>query len=173
MGWFFPSALGEPLMSQVVDPLLGSFMPTRRRDAQPPTADDFARYDAYDKACARAAAWDLQLRFEDGSLVPTESVGIRDVEALLACCPDDEENWEDEIEESFDFFDDDPSDSWKRDSEKHEAEAELRRDIEHDLKLIDQWMEEKAETHQRAPEDDEPLPRYQIIVLLPDPSALP
>jgi hypothetical protein len=172
-GWFFPSPIGEPLMPDVVDPLIGNYVRRGRTDpAAPLTHEDFSRFADYEKACRRAAAWDLRLRREDGTLVPTESVGIRDVEALLACYPDDE-LFEDELDELFDF-DDDPSEAWKRSGDDDDPKmAALRRDIEHDLELIDEWMEERSENHQWTPEDDEPLPRYQIFVLLSDPSAVP
>jgi hypothetical protein len=169
-GWFYPSALGEPLMLEIVSPLIGHYVRHDRRGLdEPPEADDLARYAAYEQACQRAASWNLQLRREDGTLVPTESVGIRDVEALLACYPD-EETWEDELEGAFDF-DDDPSDAWKRHGED-EATAELRRSIEHDLELINGWIEEKSANQQWVPDDDS-LPRYQIFVLLSDPTAIP
>jgi hypothetical protein len=171
MGWFYPSAVGEALMPEVVDPLIGSyFKPCERTATGPLSSDEFARLAEYERACKRAAAWDLRLRREDGSLVPTESVGIRDVEALLACYPTDE-TLEDELDGAFEF-DDDPSEAWKHASED-EATAALRRDIEHDRALIEEELEEKSETHQWTPEDDEPFPRYQILVLLSDPTAVP
>ena len=171
-GWFFPSTVGEPLMPEIVDPLIGSYFKRSERTATGPlSTDEFARFIEYERACERSAAWDLRLRREDGTFLPTESVGIRDVEALLACYADDEMS-EDELEGAFDF-DDDPTEAWKRAFED-EATAELRRDIEHDRALIEEWAEEQAsETQQWTPEDDEPLPRYQIIVLLSDPSAVP
>ena len=164
-GWFYPTSVGEPLMPEIVDPLIGHYV---RRDGADP--NQLASSDAYLRACKRVAAWDLRLRREDGSLVPTESVGIRDVEALLACYPDDE-TWEEELDCPFDF-DDDPSEAWKRAGED-ERTAALRRDIEHDRKLIEEWMAELPEDDELASETDEALPRYQIFVLLSDPRAVP
>ena len=171
-GWFYPSAIGEPLMDEIVDPLIGNFLRRSRSWGEPLTSDDLDRCRAYEKACARAASWDLRLRRPDGTLVPTTSVGIRDVEALLACYPD-EETWEDELEDAFDF-DGDPSEAWKRNPEYFDEDtAALRQSIEHDLEIISEWMEEDEENDQWTPEDDTPLPRYQIFVLLSDPNAVP
>ena len=158
-------------MPEIVDPLIGSyFKPSERTATGPLSSDEIARFVEYERACERSAAWDLRLRREDGTFVPTESVGIRDVEALLACYADDELP-EDELDGAFDF-DDDPSEAWKCGFED-EATAEMRRDIEHDRALIEEWTAEETETQQWTPEGDEPLPRYQIFVLLSDPSAVP
>ena len=170
-GWFFPSATGDGLMDEIVDPLIGHYFNRSSRTASGPLSrDDFTRLAQYEKACERAAAWDLRLRREDGSPIPTESVGIRDVEALLACYPNDE-SFEEELDAGFEF-DNDPSEAWKR-SADDEAAAALRRDIEHDLQLIDEWMEDEPESDEFTQVAGEALPRYQIFVLLSDPSAVP
>ena len=171
-GWFYPSEIGESLMDEIVDPIIGNFRRGGRAGGEPGSRDDLARSRAYAKACERAASWDLRVRRADGTLVPTTSVGIRDVEALLACYPDDE-FWEDELDDAFDF-DDDPGELWKRRPE-HDLgeEAGLRQSIERDLEIIDDWIEEDAEHDERTDEDDAPLPRYQIFVLLSDPNAVP
>lgn len=144
-GWFIPTADGEPLMPEIVVPLIGSYIQVRRSDRREPLSrNEIAQLAAYERACKRVAEWDLRLRREDGSLVPTESVAIQDVEALLACNQDAEDDVEDlcafDLDRELEL--DDPSEAWKRDP--------------------DEWVP-----------DDEPLPRYQIWVLLADEAAVP
>jgi hypothetical protein len=175
MGWFFPSAEAEALMPDIVDPLIGSYFQVSSKTAgEPLTLDEVARLAEFEKACERVASRDLHIRREDGSRIPTESVGIRDVEALLSCYRETD-LFEDDLDDDTFFFDDDPSEAWKRRDEVEDDEAEdaLRADIEHDMQLIDEWIEQRAERREWSLDDDEPLPRYQIIALLSDPSAVP
>jgi hypothetical protein len=178
MGWFHPSAEGEALMPEVVVPLIGNYIRLSQQGSsasQPLTIEESARLGEYEKALDRVGALELELRRDDGSLIPTESVAIQDVEQLLECYEDDDETWMDDMEDAFDF-DDDESEAWKRggdDSVEDEGVRALQRDIEHDAKLISEWIEERSREHEWTPEDDEPLPRYQIWVLLSDPSAVP
>ena len=145
-GWFIPTAESEPLMPDIVVPLIGTYVQIRRTGrCEPLDGNEIAQLAAYESACKRAATADLRVRREDGSLVPTESVAIQDVEALLACLHDTEGDLEDacDFDGDFDFeFDDDPSEAWKRDPEE--------------------WIP-----------DDDALPRYQIWVLLADDTAVP
>ena len=172
-GWFYPTEIGEPLMAEIVEPLIGNYMGRlHRSDLDAPlTKDDWTRLAEYDAEYKRVVELGLQLRREDGSVVPTETVLIRDVEAYLSCYGPDSETWEDDLDAAFDF-DDDPSEAWKRDPDD-EAELELRRSIEHDAALLEQWFKEREADQEWTQEDDEDLPRYQIWVLLADPSAVP
>jgi len=179
-GWFFPVAESEGLMPKIVDPLIGNYMPRKRaRSLEPFTAQEWTRLAEYEEACRRAAAWDLRLRREDGSPVATESVGIRDVEALLACYPDDifDGTDEDELQDGCDFYDDDPSEAWKRDSPTVDDDDDtifLREMENDDLIMSAEWLEHPPESvSEWEPEDEGPMPRYQIFVLLSDPSAVP
>ena len=166
-------------MPKIVDPLIGNYMPRKRgRSPEPFTAQEWTRLAEYEEACRRAAAWDLRLRREDGSPVATESVGIRDVESLLACYPDDifDGADDDEFDEGYDFYDDDPSEAWKRDSlaVDDDEESIFLREMENDLIMATEWLENPPESvSEWAPEDEGPMPRYQIFVLLSDPSAVP
>lgn len=172
-GWFHPSTVGEPLMPEIVEPLIGNYMDRRRRTAdEPMTKEEWARLDDYELARARVARWNLRIRRDDGSLVPTDTVAIRDMNAFLSCYGPHRETWEDDMDGLDDLLDDDPSERWKRDAQDDVAEAALRRDIEHDVMLIEEWFEEQSHHQEWAPEDDEPLPRYQIWVLLSDPSSV-
>ena len=145
-GWFIPTADCERLMPEIVVPLIGSYIQVRRSDRRAPLdRNEIAQLAAYESACKRVAAWNLTLRREDGSLVPTDSVAIQDVEALLACSGD----VDDDVDGACDLdlygepaFDDDTSEGWKRGR--------------------DEWLP-----------DDNPLPRYQIWVLLADEAAVP
>lgn len=167
-------------MPKIVNPLIGNYMPRKRgRSREPLTAQEWTRLAEYEEACRRAAAWDLRLRREDGSLVPTESVGIRDVEALMACYPDDifDDADEDELDEEYDFDDDDPSEAWKRDSlavDDDDEDTVFLRELENDLIRVTEWLENPPESvSEWEPDDEGPMPRYQIFVLLSDPSAVP
>jgi len=177
-GWFFPVAANEDLMPKIVDPLIGNYMSRKHgRSPEPFTAQERARLAEYEEACRRATAWDLRLRRDDGSLLPTESVGIRDIEALLACYPDDifENDDDNGFDDEFEF-DDDPSEAWKRHPDEADGESSIAflRDLEDaddDLSMVDDWMrDDRSET---SSDDEGPMPRYQIFVLLSDPSAVP
>jgi len=183
-GWFHPFPQSEPLMPEIVVPLIGSYFRPRRSDPPGPmTPGEMAQLAAYERACKRAAAWHLQLRREDGSLVPTETVAIQDIEALLACYPDADDAFEDafdchcelDFEEEIDF-DDEPSEAWRRPVDEFDDDADflaLRQDEEDDFELFDNWLHEEWQKHQSTPDDDEALPRFQIWVLLSDEAAVP
>ena len=183
-GWFHPFPQSEPLMPEIVVPLIGNYFRPRRSDRhRPMRPGEMAQLAAYERACKRAARWRLQLRREDGSLVPTETVAIQDIEALLACYPD----VDDDIENALDFdreldfeeemdFDDDPSEAWKRPSDEFDDDADLlalHQEEEDDIELFDDWQHDELREHEWTPDDDEPLPRYQIWVLLSDEAAVP
>jgi hypothetical protein len=100
---------------------------------------------------------DLQLRDENGRIVPTEHISTQDANRLARLGR--------EVMEPYDF-------------DEEELDEETRAVIEHDAALIDEWMAA------REPEDlwsdyegegtwDESKPFYQIFVRLRDANAIP
>lgn len=93
----------------------------------------------------------FQLRCRDGSVVPTEWIGIQDTERLLALAAEEEE----EAIDTDQWFDDHRTD-----------EPEWMQTCEPDWTATERpdWMPDV---------DDADLPRYQILVRLAAPSAIP
>jgi hypothetical protein len=104
--------------------------------------------------------------FEDGTLVPTESIGIQDTEQLLAmadpvatledengCTPDEEEEWW--LGDVKGWSPDEPLDG---DSDAIWLDTDLDEILEE--RFLDEWRPWTAE------EEPSTFPRYQIYVLL-------
>lgn len=100
---------------------------------------------------------DLQLRDENGRIIPTEHISAQDANRLARLGRESMENLE---------FDED------------QLDEEMRASIEHDAALIEEWMA------QREPDDlwndydeeavwDESRPFYQVFVHLRDANAIP
>lgn len=161
-GWFHPNALGERLMPVItgVSPAVRAYL---HGDAPPPDDGTSAAEPAPPDAATRAAdlaealqhagALELTLHREDGTLVPTESIGIQDTEWLLAQA---DRHRAEEDPESDDTVDDE----------------ELARAVEHDLAIMREWLEENAPPW-KAEEEPGELPRYQVHVRLVDEEAMP
>lgn len=106
---------------------------------------------------AEAFEWDgdveLRLRRPDGSVVPTEWIGIRDTVRLLARYPIDDERWD---------IDEDPEllvvDEWWND------QTDWTPDDDEAWNELCDWVPEGEEVE---------FPRYQIFVLLAVPGAIP
>jgi hypothetical protein len=125
----------------------------------------FARYDDSSRAGwfipneppAGAAVLDwhgqvnLELRYPDGSVVPTEWIGIQDTERLLALAAEEEE-------EAID------ADQWFDDHGADEPEWMQTREPDWTATENPDWIPDV---------DDADLPRYQILVRLAAPSAIP
>lgn len=184
-GWFHPNAEGERLM-----PIIAAVLPAMRAyaDADPeeeeklPT-DEVIRKQALAladlaEAVHREQALDLVLHREDGSVVPTEDVGIKDTEQLLALAEEAEARNESSL-------------PWESDRMRARAlEIELEEELaEEDDPDLPQEVREAGATADAegifsdeddlagpwTPEDEEPVsfPRYQIHVFLLEPNAIP
>lgn len=165
-GWFHPNAEGEqimPLFSAVLPALRASVQRDRERDAEsagvrshPP---DAARYADLDEALRRVGALELTLHREDGSLVPTMTIGIQDADQLLA------------LAESEDELDD--RRGWT--PEDDEIDRELDEWLGEESDDFDDVEPFAAERSGERPEEEEPVrfPRYQIHVELVDAEAIP
>ena len=116
-GWFYPNSYGEQVM-----PVIASVLPAMSaylhgdvlgEDGKPRVRPHFIRsplFAALEEALERVAALDLRLHHADGTLVPTEDVGIRDTEQLLALADlnpllDDDEGWSPEDDEEWSLDD--------------------------------------------------------------------
>jgi hypothetical protein len=93
----------------------------------------------------------LQLRYPDGSVVPTEWIGIQDTERLLALAAEEEE-------EAID------ADQWFDDYRADEPEWMQTREPDWTATEKPDWIPDV---------NDADLPRYQILVRLAAPSAIP
>jgi hypothetical protein len=143
MGWFVPVAEFDGLMLIATGEQLALYA-----DASP--ADLAAAHQ-------HRESLELELRREDGSVVPTAGIGIRDMEALLAWdarkhAADPPEYWDDA---------DDPLLGW---------------DEQDDSELLDDFLTESefdlVGESGDARSEDVTLPRYQIHVELIDPGDI-
>lgn len=159
-GWLLPNAHGEKVLPVVatVLPALRAYVHTiapgdseaARRAAEKTTI--FADLAA---AMQHVEALELTLHREDGSLVPTESVGVKDMDQLI------------EMLHSGEF-----------DSDLDEAEADDWTSASPELEDLDDASEmflDDEGLRAWTPEDDEEteFPRYQVHVLLAKDHPLP
>jgi len=173
-GWFFPNEDGADAMEVIAAVLPASLAAHPRRDRgtldSPTTRRDFVRSAEWAdlaEAYHRVDRLDLELRCGDGSIVPTESIGIRDTVQLLALFGDDEEDalldaesWstDESCEDSCDLdLGLEPDSGHGFDAEWHPPATEQT------------WSNDCGWT----PDDDDELPRYQIFVELGRPDAIP
>jgi hypothetical protein len=126
-------------------------------DGKPIVAPDFRKSTEYAdvaEAVHRGDTLDLVLHREDGTVVPTELVGIQDTDQLLATRADDDLFVEGETWSDDESLDDDLEDLF-------EIEADTGLCIDDDL---ERWV----------PDDElSVFPRYQIHVVLASDNAIP
>jgi hypothetical protein len=175
-GWFYPNEYGEQVM-----PVISSTLPAMRaylhRDVLGDDGQSIVQPDLADstlfrnlaEALERVEALDLTLHRDDGTLVPTEVVGIQDIEQLLALPPlnassdDEADEWTlDDEEWSLDEACYSPSDK------AFDGNSDTPFDLDIDDDLIfdgDRWDDIRPWT---PPQDPSTFPRYQIHVVLAD-----
>ena len=110
-------------------------------------------------------ALELQLRRDDGSIVPTEDIGIVDTHRLLELAAREEERApHEEWSDVGDFL-----------LEPNERDAELEASIEHDLEVLDEMFGQSDGFREWAigAVEETVFPRYQIHVALYDDAAIP
>lgn len=177
-GWFHPNADGERQM-----PVIASVLPAMRaylhRDAVDAQGDPMVQpalhgstlFADLAEAFQHLLSLDLELRRDDGSVVPTSNIGIQDIQQLreLPALEDDDDDDDDVGAESWDGDDDT--------LEADEYGLQLEMDVMHDLELIErgfgavdgdsctEWTSDDLE--------QSPHPRYQIHVLLLHDDAVP
>jgi hypothetical protein len=171
-GWFYPNTDGERVM-----PTIAAVLPAMRaylhRDAVDAQGDSFVHpamhgsttFADLAQAFQHLRSLDLELRRENGSVVPTSDIGIQDTEQLIAFAESDD--------------DDVDITSWDADDELLEfaRELQLEADVMHDLELLEPAFELGIDDPSAdwMPDDlQEPrFPRYQIHVELLSGDAIP
>lgn len=110
-GWFHPTVDGERLMPQIVSTLPAMRAYLHRDAADPPASgtvrpevDRSTLFADLAESFQHLQALGLELRREDGSVVPTADIGIQDTHQLLAMAKTehDDEEWEDGDDDLFD-----------------------------------------------------------------------
>ena len=159
MGWLHPNAHGEKVL-----PVVATVLPALRAYVHTISADDSeaARREAEkstlfaDLAAAmqHVSALELTLHREDGSLIPTENVGVKDMDQLL------------EMSRSGEFdadYDEADADDWTAPPAVLEALEATPAPFDDD------------EVRAWTPADDEEteFPRYQVHVLFREDQKLP
>lgn len=171
-GWFQPNAEGERLMPVITGVPAAARAYARHRRAtagrdvdapMDPTAA--ALLDEAKAALERVASLRLTLHHGDGTIIPTESVGIQDMQQLL------------ELGRLDDAEDEAPG--WSPDEDA--LDAELAKAAEHDLEIIEELRRERVaegdesdELPEWTPDDELPgRERYQVHVILLDEDEIP
>jgi hypothetical protein len=167
-GWFHPNAEGERRMPVIAAPLpaVRAYLQGVAMDAQgDPTVRPELRGSTLFADLAEAfqhlESLDLELRREDGSVVPTSEIGIQDMHQLLALA-DEEENASD----AGSWDDDDLLETLERDPQ---GEAEVMSDMD----LSDEWTDEPSTQWTMEDLEEPQFPRYQIYVRLLHDDAIP
>lgn len=159
MGELTPTPLGDqllPVVTNVTRVLLEARRARRRAEregngASDPSSDERMTTEWADlqEAAAHAEGLELQLRAPDGTVVPTEHIGVQDCEYLAAV-------GEEAVNEELEDFD-----------------PEVEAAVAHDLALIEEWDQEREPEGLwaqydggRPPVEERPFPRYQIMVQL-------
>jgi hypothetical protein len=163
-GWFVPNTLGETLMPTIALglPAMCAFVNRNAKgeDGQGIVRPSFCGSSLFAdlaEALDRVATLELTLHRQDGTLVPTETVGIQDTERLLSLI-----NW---------------TDLWEECDRLVETEVD---DVDSSLYLDGEWQEfgdddfeiTSGEDWLPDPEPD-PNQRYQVHILLSQENAIP
>jgi hypothetical protein len=170
-GWFRPNALGETLMPTIalVLPAMCAFVnrDAKGEDGQGIVKQSFRKSSLFAdlaEALQNMAALDLTLHHEDGSLIPTEMVGLQDAEQLLSLT-----NWND-VEEC----------DRSHENEGDFSSSPLDADVAHDLELPSaEWQVFGDDFETTSGEDwlpdtvPDPNERYQVHIQLSEANAIP
>jgi hypothetical protein len=115
-------------------------------------------------------SFELELRREDGSVVPTSDIGLQDTHQLIALAEEEEEEEEEYSVETDCLEDDDSPADWSEEVELFGADL-ARRGADD---VTGGWMDEISTTTWIPEELDETrFPRYQIHVQLLRGDAIP
>lgn len=150
-GWLIPTEDGEPLVEIAAAVASAVNVADQMRDVDAAAADIASAIDRRD-------ALQLELRGPDGSVIPIESLSVRDTVALMAMADarvDADLSWYDTL----------------TDEERAVLDREIAsapdRDATLDVEVAEMLGILAGET------DDDPLPRYEIEVRLVDEMAIP
>jgi hypothetical protein len=179
-GWFHPSPEGERLMPMVasVTPAMRAYLHRDKVDASgngfvQPELEGSTLFADLAEAFQHLLSFELELRREDGSVVPTSDIGLQDTHQLIAFA--EEAAAEDGEEESAALegleVGDHPTD-WLEDVELFDTDPMRGGEAVEDA--IGGWADDIS-TATWAPEEfDQPeFPRYQIHVQLLRGDAIP
>jgi hypothetical protein len=152
-GHFFPTAFGESLIPIINQPRrIMKELGSRRRECEPGTARDdpewVALHSAYETALERESALELELRDENGVVIPTEDVGIRDNDLTLELYSGDDDDLSDIV-----------------------ITPEQQEQFEREMEEMQEWAQEQRRELEilglrNVVDDDAPLPRFQVQVFL-------
>lgn len=172
-GWFLPNTLGETLMPTIALalPAMSAFVnrDAKGEDGEGIVTPSFRRSSLFAdlaEALHGMAALELTLHHEDGTLIPTEMIGLQDTEQLLSLT-----NWND----MWDECDRSPE------NEDDDSDSSVDFDVAHDRELLSgDWQEFGDDDFEitsgedwlpdAAPHPDE---RYQVHILLGQENAIP
>ena len=115
-------------------------------------------YVAFEAAVAAREALHLELRGPDGSVIPTESIDVRDTEYLLSLAVDDD--WSDELEPT-----------WLEDLDLEDDLIEVEASDE--VVPFEERERSFYEELEAMREPEREWPRYQLMVTLIDDAAIP
>jgi hypothetical protein len=162
-GWFHPTADGEKVMpiATGVSPALRAYVNRARHHSGEMTVMH-SMMDGSAEAADLAAAYqylealELELRREDGTVVPTEDVGFQDTHYLM------------EVARSIETVFDEVREQWLLDKERELSDVEGIDDMN---ELDDMDDLNNAWTPEELGESE--LPRYQVHVTLIDEHTIP
>jgi hypothetical protein len=172
-GYFHPNVEGERLMPVIASvlPAMRAYLHRNAVDAQgdslvQPAMHGSTAFADLAEAFQHLHSLELELRREDGSVVPTSDIGIQDTQQLVELAEMDDDDVDAAIWDADDEL-----------VETTEQDLQLEADVMHDAEVIEEAL--GAGVDDRAPDwmpDDlqEPrFPRYQIHVLLLHDDAIP
>jgi hypothetical protein len=178
-GWFYPNIEGERVLPMITCPL-PAMRAYLHRDGDDVTGDPLmipgidgsTELADLAEAFQHLSAFALELRREDGSVVPTSDIGIQDTEVLLGLAREAEEEmqaagWSPEADLDEDAL---AGDELLEDELAGDAAyIELFGDTERQRSVVEDV------TLERTPDDaaETRFPRYQIHVLLLESDAIP
>ena len=175
-GHFHPNAEGERVMELIASPLpaMRAYLHRDARDADGngfvlPELQGSALFADLAESFHHFRSLELELRREDGSVVPTEDIGFQDTHPSLAVTEAELEEYEHSVDDPGGPDDDDLP-------EATEAERELEMDVLHDLEALDSPSDWDDDVHAPwvPPELEAPqFPRYQIHVMLRHGNSIP
>lgn len=163
-GWFHPNALGQQVMAVVtalhvaLQASARRHVDERRHSRSDTSLGDGALPPELAEALENVGALELTLHREDGSIVPTEVIGLQDTEQL-------------QVMARMHLSDDEPALSYPDDDPDAQLDAELREAIEHDVaEMLEAHDFDDDEPWRDQPWRDAPppteWPRYQVQLRL-------
>lgn len=177
-GWFYPNAEGEKAMELIASPipamrayLLQDVLGEDSKSIVRPELIGSTLFADLAEAFQHNASLDLEVRNENGALIPTEMIGFQDAHTLgeigrrIALSAELDAEADEETLSGFDIGEADEENVSGFDiGEPGARDGNAFVTIVHDTGEVEEWM----------PDDDElDFPRYQIHVMLVDDTSIP